>query len=162
MSEKLFSSKKSAHRARRENVAAATAAVDKALAERGDIDEAEARLEAKLGKARSLAPVIYASSRVVGSRWQIEHARLDTDYVFQAFPLKPIPYPWSEVVAGFIGVMDQVFPRSVDITYMPPSQKLKIDVTYYTVRVAKIVDTPGWERAIDRALVALHAVNAWG
>jgi len=136
-------------------------AADKVLAELEDLDEESAKLRKKLESAQSVHPIVYKEYRRPGSRWMIEHAISGDDYVYQLFPLKPPAREWQDVVALAIAAMDAVFPRSVDIVYRPPNDKL--GANFYTVTVKKIVGTPGWESACtDRALRTLSSIEAWG
>lgn len=132
---------------------------DIALAELGELDEASKKLGDKLSQAQSVQPIKYKSFRKKGSRWQIEHAQVGEDYVYQLFQLKPSKMHWKDIVTLFISAMDVIFPRSIDIKYAPPSNQY--GVKFYTIRVEKVVGSPGWEAARDRALNGLVAVNAW-
>jgi hypothetical protein len=142
----------------REEVRQRAEAVDKALAEAGLLDDADKRLQAKL--SQSVQPIVYASFRVPGSKWRLEHARAGDDYVIQLFPLKPPRLVWQDVVLAIIATMDTIFPRNIKITYRPPREDYQIK--YYTITVEKVVGQPGWERACkERALRGLAAIDVW-
>lgn len=142
----------------REEVRQRAEAVDQALAAEGMLDDADKRLKVKL--SQSVQPVVYESFRVPGSKWRIEHARADNDYVIQMFPLKPPRLVWQDVVLAIIATMDSIFPRNIKITYRPPREDYQIK--YYTITVEKVVGQPGWERACkERALRGLSAIDVW-
>lgn len=143
----------------RETVRRRAEEADIALKEVEDLDEASQKLGAKLSQAQSVQPIQYKSYRKPGSKWQIEHAQVGEDYVYQLFSLKPPKIHWKDVVTQLIAAMDVIFPRSIDIKYAPPSGQ--VGVKFYTIRVEKVVGAPGWEAARDRALNGLSAVNAW-
>ena len=111
-----------------------------------------------LGQA--VQPIRYRAYRARGSKWNIEHALVGEDYVYQLFPLRPMRIDWKSVIAQFIAAMDAIFPRSVEIKYTPPSERFELK--YFTIRVEGVARLPGWENAVEgRALPALSAVDAW-
>lgn len=117
----------------------------------------------KLGQvqaAQSIQAINYSTYRAPGSKWSIEHAQAGEDYIYQIFPLRPPKLTWQGVIYLFIAAMDTVFPRSVEIKYIPPSQKFELK--YYTIRVEKVTNLPGWEDAARvRALRGLSGADAW-
>jgi hypothetical protein len=135
---------------------------DRAIAEHEELDEASRNLKKQLeGSTVAVEPIHYASYRLPGSKWQIEHALVGDDYVYQMFPLKPISRDWRDVVAMMIAAMDVIFPRSIDIRYVPPDQRSFRQ--FYTIRVENVAKLPGWEDAVQkRALRGLSDVQAWG
>lgn len=137
------------------------AEADKALAEIEDLDEASQKLKAQLAKASSaVTPIRYAEYRAPGSKWHIEHARVGDDYIFQMFPLKKPSYAWQDIVTLMVGAMDVIFPPSIHIHYVPPTENEFRP--FYTIKVSDVVATPGWDDGIrDRTLRSLAAVPAW-
>lgn len=134
---------------------------ERALAEVGELDEASRSLKKQLEqRGESVAPIYYASYRLPGSKWQIEHALVGDDYVYQLFPLKPPSYEWRDIIPMMIAAMDVIFPRSIHIRYTPPDQRSFRQ--FYTIRVENVAKLPGWEQAVqERALRALSDVQAW-
>jgi hypothetical protein len=132
---------------------------EEALKELVETDEASLKLAASLAAARAVAPVVYKEYRRPGYKWMIEHSVVGEDYIFQLHPLRPIAMSKGDVLALAINAMDVIFPRSLDIRYVPPSDQFKIQ--FYTIRVEKVVGRPGWTDAIDRALASLAAIEAW-
>ena len=132
----------------------------KAALEAAKLDETSNRLSRILGPQQQVSAVIYQSER--RGKWRIEHARVDEDYIFQVFPLKPIPYSWPSIMTAFIQVLDQVFPRTVQIYYKPPSELFKEpEFQFYTIRFKNLFTTPGWERGIAKAMDALFGLDVW-
>lgn len=137
--------------------------VERILEEEKLVDAAGDELGQKLAAGRSMQavqPIRYESFRQAGTKWMLEHAQDGEDYVIQMFPLKPPLIPWQDVVTMLIAAMDVIFPRSVQIKYVPPNETY--EVKFYTIRILKVVGLPGWEKACkDRALNGLAAVEAW-
>ena len=133
---------------------------EEAIKENLELDEASQKLGEKLAGAQAVQPIRYRAYRARGSKWNIEHALVGEDYVYQLFPLRPMRIDWKSVIAQFIAAMDAIFPRSVEIKYTPPSQQFELK--YFTIRVEGVARLPGWENAVEgRALPALSAVDAW-
>lgn len=108
----------------------------------------------------SVNPIRYERFREPGTRWVIDHALVGDSYMYQLHPIRPIQYPWSDVITALIGAMDSVFPKSVDVHYAPPNDQ--IGANFYTIRVDKVAGLPGWEDAArKRALKALAAIDVW-
>ena len=125
-----------------------------------ELDEATKALGEKLSVTQAVKPIHYVGYRAPGSKWNIEHAQVGADYVYQLFPLRPTLISWKDVIAQFIRAMDVIFPRSISIRYVPPSERFQLK--YYTIRVESVADLPGWEGAtVDRALKGLSMVDAW-
>jgi hypothetical protein len=144
----------------RSEVRARAEAVDTAIQEQLELDEESKRLGDKLATAQAVSPIFYQSFRKPGSKWKIEHTVAGKDYIYQLFPLKPTALSWQEVMPLLIYAMDVIFPRSVQIRYVPPREDLQM--TFYTVKVEDVVGMPGWEKACqERALDNLAAVAAW-
>lgn len=137
----------------------ANAAAAERAGELEQLDNIDAMFRDKLGAERSISAIRYESVRKPGSKWMLEHAANGVDYMFQCFPLKPPRYDINGVIGRMIVALDAVFPRSYQITYMPPNDKYEIK--FYTIKVADIVGKPGWERAKSRAIDALIDVDAW-
>jgi hypothetical protein len=147
-------------RARNEDARARAAAVEEALRETDQLDEASKRLGAQLADAQAVQPIVYQTYRKPGMKWLIEHAQVGEDYVFQLFPLKPPKLNWKDIITMMIGAMDVVFPRTIKITYKPPNEGFQ--VKFYTIRAEKVVGVPGWESAVgERALRGLASIDAW-
>lgn len=145
-------------RVAREEVRQRAEAVDRVLAEANILDDSDKRLTARMSE--SVRPIVYASFRLPGSKWRVEHARAGDDYVFQLFPLKPPKLAWQDVILVMIATMDSIFPRDVRIVYRLPQEEYQIK--FYTLTVEKVVGQPGWERACrDRALNGLAALDVW-
>lgn len=105
-------------------------------------------------------PIRYESFRAPGSRWTIEHAVVGEDYVYQLLPKTPPNLEWNDVITLMIGMMDVIFPRSIEIVYRPPDTMFKL--VFYTIRVKKIVGVPGWESACkERVLNGLATIDVW-
>jgi len=145
----------------RSNVRARAEAADAAIHEQLELDRQSDHIEGvKMGQAQSVSAIYYKSYRKIGTKWKIEHAVDGPDYIYQLFPLKPTKFPWQDVIPLFIGAMDAIFPRSVDIRYVPPREDYQIK--FYTVKVENVVGKPGWEKAcLERALESLASVEAW-
>jgi hypothetical protein len=124
-----------------------------------ELDAAGAELQSRLKDARSVAPIVYKSFRSPGGKWNVEHAVDGQDYVYQVIPLKPTRLVTPDILTLMIQSMDAIFPRTVQISYRPPSDQFSIK--YFTVRVAKVVGLPGWKAAVERALHELAVVPAW-
>lgn len=133
--------------------------VDEALSTLPDT-EADEKLRKALGGGTALAPIRYVSSHEKGSPWRIEHARAGNDYFFQLIPQRTLGYTPEEVIMSMIAVMSGIFPESQHIYYTPPSNKYKMNVTFYTIKVAELAAVPGWEGAVERALKGLHGLRA--
>lgn len=147
-------------RTRNETVRARAAAVEAALREREELDEASKKIGAQLAEAQAVQPIVYTTFRKPGSKWLIEHARVGDDYVYQLFPLKPPKLHWKDAITQMIGAMDVIFPRTLKITYTPPNESYQ--VKFYTIRVEKVAGVPGWEAAVgERTLNALAGIDAW-
>lgn len=147
-------------RAHNDGVRARAAAVDDALREIADLDEASKKLGTQLAEAQAIQPIVYTTFRQPGKRWLIEHAQVGADYIYQLFPLRPPHLNWKDVIAHMIGAMDVIFPRTVKITYVPPHEGYQ--VKFYTVRLDGVTEVPGWERAVgDRTLHALAGLDVW-
>ena len=125
----------------------------------GTTDEASQKLRSTLSQAQSVAPVRYEEYRPRGSRWLIEHSRVGDDYIFQLHPLKPPTISWQDILSLAITAMDVIFPRSLKIQYVPPSQRYQLK--FFTVKVNKVAGLPGWDAAIERALKSLSSIDAW-
>lgn len=132
---------------------------EEALKELEETDAASVRLKGQLAAAQAVAPVVYKEYRRPGFKWMIEHSTVGRDYIFQLHPLRPPAISKQDLLLLLINAMDVIFPRSLEIRYVPPSDQFEIQ--FYTVRVEKVVGVPGWAKAIDRALVSLTAVDAW-
>lgn len=150
-------------RAAKENqdeVRSRVAEAERQLAEIEETDAKSIKLRDMLQASTTIQTVRYESYRPPGSKWMIEHGRDGENYVYQMFPLKPPKMSWQDTVAGLIAAMDVIFPRSVELTYIPPNPQYQI--TFFTVRVDNVTKIPGWESACkERALRSLVAVNAW-
>lgn len=132
---------------------------EEALKELEETDAASLRLAADLASARAVAPVVYKEYRRPGHKWMIEHSPVGEDYIFQLHPLRPAAISKGDVLALAINAMDVIFPRSLEIRYVPPSDQFKVQ--FFTIRVEKVVGKPGWAEAIERALVSLSGIDAW-
>ena len=147
-------------RSSRDDVRRRAEEVDRLIAENLELTEASNKIGAQLGAAQTVQTVQYTSFRPHGCKWNIEHARAGDDYIYQLFPLRPPKMDWRDVILLFISVMDGIFPRSVTIKYVPPSQKFELK--YYTIKVENVAGLPGWEDAARvRALQGLSSVEAW-
>jgi len=149
-------------KSQREGVRERAEAVDRILKENLELSAASDALGEQLfaSEPQSVHTIQYTHFRGHGSKWNIEHAQVGPDYVYQMFPLRPSKLHWKDVITYFIAAMDSIFPRSVEIKYAPPSEKFQLK--YYTIRVAAVTALPGWEQAAKaRALIALAAVDAW-
>lgn len=134
--------------------------VDRLVKENIELSETSQKLGDQLAEAQTVHTVVYESYRAHGSKWNIEHAQVGPDYVYQIFPLRPPKLHWKDVVTHFISAMDSVFPRSVSIKYAPPSERFQLK--YYTIRVEGITTLPGWESAaLVRCLKSLSGVDVW-
>ena len=105
----------------------------------------------------SVQVISYDRHRAKGSKWSIEHGPDGVDYLFQVIPDKPVQMHWKDVVGQMIGVMSQIYPKSVDVYYSPPDPEWKIH--FYTIRVKGLVDKPGYNAAIKRSLALLSEVK---
>lgn len=144
----------------REGVRRRAEEVERIMAEELELSETSQALGEQMGAVQSVQTVQYSSFREPGSKWSIEHAQNGDDYIYQLFPLRVPKMDWRDVILLFIAAMDNIFPRSVVIRYVPPSQKFELK--YYTIRVEKVTGLPGWEQAVrGRALPALAAADAW-
>jgi hypothetical protein len=132
---------------------------DEALQELQETDEASNRLRQTLAEAQAVAPIRYEEYRRPGSRWLIEHSQVGEDYIFQLHPLRPPTVGAQDILALAITSMDVIFPRSLDIRYVPPSHQFKLK--FYTIKVEKLAGLPGWRQAVDRALSSLSQMDAW-
>jgi hypothetical protein len=132
---------------------------EQAMKELQETDEASMRLRERLSEVQSVAPIRYEEYRPRGSKWLVEHSKVGDDYIFQLHPLKPPTVGVQDVLALAITAMDVIFPRSLEIRYVPPSQQLQLK--FYTIKVEKVVGVPGWKGAIERALAALASMDAW-
>jgi hypothetical protein len=151
-----------AAKSQREGVRERAEAVDKMLKENLVLSEASNALGEQLSASepQSVHTIQYKHFRGRGSKWNIEHAQVGPDYVYQMFPLRPPKMNWKDVITHFIAAMDSIFPRSVSIKYAPPSERFQLK--YYTIRVEGVTKLPGWEDAAqERALNALASVDAW-
>jgi len=133
--------------------------VEEALADLNETDRASIDLSETLAKSQSIRAIVYKEYRETGGKWMIEHSEDGPDYILQIHPIRPAKLPWADVIPMMIEAMDEIFPRSVKIIYVPPSQKYKLQ--FYTLKIEKLVGLPGWREAIDRALAGLSAVDAW-
>jgi len=151
---------KSERERRAEEARRRAAEFDEAMKQAG-LDAADDKLGKLLATAPSTVQAIrYEKFRTPGSKWVIEHARVDKDYIYQLHPLKPIA-DWQSAIGMMIAAMDAIFPRTLHITYTPPAELYQ--VKFFTIKVAGVVGLPGWEEACrDRALKSLAAVDAWG
>jgi len=132
---------------------------ERAIQEELELEEGSKALGAQLGSVQAVQAIRYKAYRARGSKWNIEHAEVGPDYVFQLFPLRPPRMHWKDVILAFIDAMEAIFPRSIEIRYTPPSERYQLK--YYTIRVEGTVGLPGWETARDRALAALSTTDAW-
>jgi len=148
----------------KESVRRRAAEIDQLLHDELELDKASRDLGERLSgsaEAMGITAIHYKEFRQSGSRWMIEHTKDGDDYIYQMFPLRPIQADWRDTIILFIAAMDAVFPRSVEIRYVPPSEKYQI--TYFTIKVIRVTVQPGWEDACEkRALKALSGVPAWG
>jgi len=132
--------------------------VERLMIENGVLDTTATEISQTI--AKQVQPIRYQTFRKPGQRWQIEHAQVGDDFVYQVFLLKPSKLNTGEIIALMITAMEIIFPRSVDIYYTPPNEMYQ--VKFYTIRVAKVASIPGWEAACkERALDALVALDAW-
>lgn len=156
MADKLFDGRRTAA-AKQASARARAQEFDQQL---GVIDEGEIskRMAKALGSEKGIQPIRYQSSRAPGSLWGIEHARAGDDYLLQLIPIRPLQVGVPDVIGSLIVAMDAIFPRTQRIYYAPPNDKYKI--TFYTIKLADLARSPGWERAITRTLTALHALRA--
>ena len=143
----------------REETKKRAAEAEEALREYQELDEASRRLGQVLAKQQAVAPIVYREHRARGSKWLIEHSAVGDDYVFQLHPLKPPTAQTPDILTAAIGVMDTIYPRSLQIRYVPPHPNYQ--VKFYTVRVEKLVGKPGWERAVERSLEGLSRLDVW-
>lgn len=147
-------------RAEKEDILRRANEVERLIQENLELTEASEKIGAQLGAVQTVQSVQYTSYRATGSKWNIEHARAGNDYIYQLFPLRQPRMDWRDIILLFIAVMDDVFPRTVTIKYVPPSQKFELK--YYTIKVEDVAELPGWEgAAMVRALQGLSAVDAW-
>ena len=140
--------------------------LERTLSELKETDEASAKLGKMLGGSAAIQPVHYSKSRKQGGKWQLEHAEVGDDFIIQCFALKPTKMGWRDVLAHMIMALDFIFPRSVDVTYRPPSAEAMGDESplatrFFTIRIKGVVSLPGWERAKERTLDGLLGVEAW-
>lgn len=136
--------------------------IDKMLHDELELDKATADLGRKLAESTSMGvqAIRYKEFRMPGSRWMIEYTQAGSDFIYQMFPLRPLQADWRDTIVLLIAAMDTVFPRSLQIQYIPPSEKYQIK--FFTIKVEKVVEKPGWEDACEkRALKALAGVQAW-
>jgi len=168
MASRLFDSGAAAQQAAggkqsRESIKQRAAEIDKLLKDELELDQATSALGSKLAEsaeAMGITAIRYKEYRERGSKWMIEHTRDGADYIYQMFPLRPLTADWRDTIILLIAAMDSVFPRSVQIKYMPPNEKYQIK--YFTIRLVKAATLPGWEDACGRrGLSALAAVAAW-
>lgn len=143
--------------ARRRRSQVANQAIDEVLAD--DPSSPAGRLQKLLGQGQAVSPVVYAKYRKAGSLWEIQHAQVGEDVFIQLFPLAPIGVDWRDVIVALIGVMDGIVPPSVSVTLSPPKTEMKLN--FYTIRAEEMATLPGWERALERLLPLLAAVNVW-
>lgn len=132
--------------------------VDEAMKELEDTDAASINLSATLAR-QTIRAIVYQEYREPGSKWMIEHSEDGRDYILQIHPIRPPKLAWADIIPMMIEVMDIIFPRTIKIIYVPPSQKYQLQ--FYTLKIEKVVGVPGWRGAIDRALTGLSAVEAW-
>lgn len=162
---RLFDSGRRSREAResrqsREDIRRRAEEAEEAIKQSLELDEASNQLGAKLAQTQTVRAVEYKAYRERGSKWNIEHAQVGPDYVYQLFPLKPPSMSWKDVIFQFVSAMDAIFPRSIEIRYVPPSERFQLK--YYTIRVEAVTSLPGWENATQgRALRSLSAVDAW-
>ena len=140
--------------------------LERTLAELKETDEASSRLGKALGGHASIQAVRYQTTRRKGSKWQLEHAAVGSDYVIQCFALKPTTMNWRDVLSHMIMAIDRVFPRSVEVFYRPPSAEAMGDTSplatrFYTIRLKNVVELPGFERAKEKTLEGLLDIAAW-
>lgn len=143
----------------REETKKRAAEAEEALRELEEVDEASRKLGAVLADAKAVAPIVYKEHRVRGSKWLIEHSAVGPDYVFQLHPLKAPTAETPDVLTSLIGAMDAIYPRSIQIRYVPPHASYQ--VKFYTIRVEGLVGKPGWERAVERSLEDLSRLDMW-
>lgn len=134
-------------------------AVADAIEDMEEADEASQSLSNLLSKHQGVQAIVYNEYREPGGKWLIEHSEDLDNYIFQVHPIRPTTASWQDVIPMMIAALDEIFPRSIDFTYAPPNQKYKLQ--FYTIKAAKLTGLPGWKGAIERALVALSAVDAW-
>jgi len=146
-------------RASREEAKKRAQEADDAIKELEETDAASVKLRETLAAAQAVAPIVYKEYRRPGSKWMIEHSQVGQDYIFQVHTLKPPKIEVQGVLGLMISAMDVIFPRSLDIRYVPPSPRYKLQ--FYTIRVEKVVGLPGWSTAIERALASLSVMDAW-
>lgn len=144
----------------REGVRKRADEVDRALKDFEDTEDASQKLGERLRIRQTVQPVRYVKYRTPGSKWQIEHARVGDDYIFQAFPLKPPTVPWQDIISAMIVALSSIFPDTIEVTLKPPDTTFK--VTFYTIRAEGITKIPGWQDACEvRANRVLSEINAW-
>jgi hypothetical protein len=156
---RLFDSKTAAASAheKREAALKRVQEAERILKEEMALDFASDELSKKLSASVGIQPIRYEKFRQPGSKWMLEHAQVGDDYVYQAFPLKPLSMDWRDVMVPLIAAMDAIFPKSVQIQYSPPNERYQLRC--FTIRVQKIATQPGWQDACqNRALRALAAV----
>lgn len=146
----------------RESVRLRAEQAEQAMRDELELDDATVKLGERLQtQSMGVQSIHYEAFRPPGSKWLIEHAAVGRDYVYQMFPLRPLPDDWRDTMALLITAMDGIFPRSVKIVYSPPNERYQI--RFFTIKVEQIVAQPGWETACrERALRALAGVPAWG
>ena len=147
-------------RAARRAVEERAAEVDAVLADHQELDEQSQKIRNQLAAAQAVSPIVYEEYRQPGSKWMIEHATDGSDYIFQLFPIRPPKLEKRAVLELLIIAMDQIFPQSVRIDYVPPNDLYK--AVMYTIKVRDVTKLPGWEEACrTKALRGLVAVDAW-
>lgn len=134
-------------------------AADAALQAIKETDEASEKLREALGRSEAVTPIVYQEFRPRGCKWLIEHSPVGEDYIFQLHPLKPPTVSWQDVIYLSITSMDVIFPRTLQIQYVPPSQHYQLK--FFTIKVGGLVGLPGWTKAIERALLSLSRMDAW-
>ena len=132
--------------------------VDEALKELQETDEASNNLSATLAR-QAVRAIVYKEYREPGGKWMIEHSEDGDDYIFQIHPLRPPKLAWADIIPMMIETMDVIFPRTIKIIYVPPSQKYQLQ--FYTLKIEKLVGIPGWSGAVERSLAGLSAVDVW-
>lgn len=149
-------------RARQAEVKRRADEIQQLLNDELELDKAGAALGDRLAQSQPMGvqAIHYKAYRQAGSKWMIEHTIVGDTYVYQMFPLRPIRADWRDTIVLLIAAMDQVFPRSTQINYVPPNDRYQIKC--FTVRVEHIVGKPGWQDACEhRTLKALAGVPAW-
>ena len=138
-------------------------------ADSGDVDVAKvenalksAGIDDKFPFAGGIAPaglrqIKYTTERF--GKWQIDHGRDGDDYVIQMIPTRAIKADMKQLLATMFEVMANFIPRTIDIYYNVPNERLAIN--FYTIRVAQVYKTPGAKDVLSKIPAGLGEINAW-